>query len=46
LRFFPLLDDLLEPFFGFLVFQLCFIGFGFDLQTLCFCCQWTHQGGD
>jgi hypothetical protein len=21
-------------------------GFGFELQTLCFCCQWTHQGGD
>jgi hypothetical protein len=19
---------------------------GFELQTLCFCCQWTHQGGD
>jgi hypothetical protein len=21
-------------------------GLGFELQTLCFCCQWTHQGGD
>jgi hypothetical protein len=19
---------------------------GFELQTLCFCCQWTHKGGD
>jgi hypothetical protein len=21
-------------------------GLGFELQTLCFCYQWTHQGGD
>jgi hypothetical protein len=21
-------------------------GLGFELQTLCFCCLWTHQEGD
>jgi hypothetical protein len=21
-------------------------GFGFELQTLCFCCQWIHQGAN
>jgi hypothetical protein len=44
---FLLLDDLLELFIGFFgSFRCASWGLGFELQTLCFCCQWTHQGGD
>ncbi len=43
---FLLLDDLLELFIGFWSSSCASWGLGFELQTLCFCCQWTHQGGD
>jgi hypothetical protein len=43
---FLLLDDLLELFVGFWSSSCASRGLGFELQTLCFCCQWTHQGGD
>jgi hypothetical protein len=43
---FLLLDDLLELFLVFGSSSCASWGLGFELQTLCFCCQWTHQGGD
>jgi hypothetical protein len=43
---FPLLDDIIELFIGFWSSSRASWGLGFELQTLCFCCQWTHQGGD
>jgi hypothetical protein len=43
---FPLLDDLLELFLAFWSSSYASWGFGFELQTLCFCCQWIHQGRD
>jgi hypothetical protein len=41
-----LLDDLLELFWLFGSSSCASWGIGFELQTLCFYCQWTHQGGD
>jgi hypothetical protein len=41
-----LLDDLFELFFDFWLSSCASWGLGFELQTLCLCCQWTHQGGD
>jgi hypothetical protein len=43
---FLLLDDLLELFWLFGSSSCASWSLGFELQTLCFCCQWTHQGGD
>jgi hypothetical protein len=43
---FLLLDDLLELFSAFWSSSCASWSFGFELQTLCFYCQWTHQGGD
>jgi hypothetical protein len=43
---FLLLDDLLELFLAFWSSSCTSRGLGFELQTLCLCCQWTHQGGD
>jgi hypothetical protein len=43
---FPPLDDLLELSWLFGSSSCASWGLGFELQTLCFCCQWTHQGGD
>jgi hypothetical protein len=43
---FLLLEDLLELFLLFGSSTYASWGLGFKLQTLCFCCQWTHQGGD
>jgi hypothetical protein len=43
---FLLLDDILELFFAFWVFSCTSWDLGFKFQTLCFCCQWTHQGRD
>jgi hypothetical protein len=42
---FLLLDDLLEFSWFFLSSSCASCDLGFELQTLCFCCQWTHQGG-
>jgi hypothetical protein len=41
-----LLDGLLELFVGCWSSSCVSWGPGFKIQTLCFCCQWTHQGGD
>jgi hypothetical protein len=41
---FLLLDDLLELFSAFWSSSCASWGLGFELQTLCFCCQWTHKG--
>jgi hypothetical protein len=43
---FILLDDLLELFVSFWSSSCASWGLRFEIQTLCFCCQWTHQGGD
>jgi hypothetical protein len=44
---FVLLDDLLELFFCLFGSSSCALWYlGCKLQTLCFCCQRTHQGGD
>jgi hypothetical protein len=43
---FLLLDDLLKLFLAFESSSCASWGLGFELKTLCFCCQWTHQGGD
>jgi hypothetical protein len=43
---FLLLDDLLELFLALGSSNCASWDLGFELQTLCFCCQWTHQGGD
>jgi hypothetical protein len=43
---FLLLDDLLELFLAFWSSSCASWGLEFKLQTLCLCCQWTHQGGD
>jgi hypothetical protein len=43
---FLLLDNLLELFLAFWSSSYASWDLGFELQTLCFCCQWTHQGGD
>jgi hypothetical protein len=43
---FPLLDDLLELFWLFGSSSCASWDLEFEHQTLCFCCQWTHQGGD
>jgi hypothetical protein len=37
LRFFLLLDDLLELFFAFLFSSCVSCGLGFEIQTLCLC---------
>jgi hypothetical protein len=46
LRFSLLLDDLLEFFLAFWSSSCASWGLEFELQTLCFCCQWTHKWGD
>jgi hypothetical protein len=46
LRFFLLVDGLLELFFGFCSSSCASWGLGFEIQTLCFRCQCTHQVGD
>jgi hypothetical protein len=46
LRFFLLQDDILEFFFGFWSSSCASWGLGFEIQTLCICCQCTHQRGD
>jgi hypothetical protein len=43
---FLLLEDLLELFWLFGSSICASWGLGFKLQTLRFCCQWTHQGED
>jgi hypothetical protein len=43
---FLLLDDLSELFLAFGSSSCASWVLGFELQTLCFCYQWTHQGGD
>jgi hypothetical protein len=43
---FLLLDDLLELFVGFWSSSCALWGLGFEIPILCFCCQWTHHGGD
>jgi hypothetical protein len=43
---FLLLDDFLELFWLFVSSSCALWGLEFELQTLCFYCQWTHQGGD
>jgi hypothetical protein len=40
------LDDILELFVGFWSSICASWGLGFKIQTLCLCCQWTHQEGD
>jgi hypothetical protein len=46
LRLLLLLDNLLELFVSFWSSSCASWGLRFKIQTLCFCCQWTHQGGD
>jgi hypothetical protein len=41
-----LLDDFLKLFWLFGSSSCASRGFLFELQILCFCYQWTHQGGD
>jgi hypothetical protein len=43
---FLLLDDFLEFFLLFRSSSCDSWGLRFELQTLCFYCQWIHQGGD
>jgi hypothetical protein len=43
---FLLLDDLPELFLAFWSSSCASWDIRFELQTLCFCYQWTHQGGD
>jgi hypothetical protein len=46
LRLLLLLDSLLELFVDCWSSSCASWGVGFEIQTLWFCCQWTHQGGD
>jgi hypothetical protein len=46
LRLFLLLDDFLELFVDFWSSSCASWGLRFEIQTLYFCYQWTHQGGD
>jgi hypothetical protein len=46
LLLFLLLDNLLELFVSFWSSNCASWGFRFEIQTLCFSCQWTHQEGD
>jgi hypothetical protein len=43
---FLLLDDILELFLAFWSSSCASWGLRYELQILCLCCQWTHQGGD
>jgi hypothetical protein len=46
LRLLLLLDGLLKLLVGYLSSNCASWGLGFEIQTLRFYCQWTHQGGD
>jgi hypothetical protein len=46
LRRLLLLDGILELFVGFCSSSCASWGLRFEIQTLCFCCQCTHQGED